>query len=162
MAEIFINGKAVPFPKESPNSRADTDGEAPKFIILHSTGGAFQGAINWMLSLVGKVSAHFCVSRTGEMRQLVSMKRVAYHAGKSQWSTRTNLNTCSIGIEMEHIDGKQDWPDAQVEAVAALVSEIRHRYGIPKEKILGHFQIAPGRKVDPLDFPWIKFRELVK
>lgn len=164
MAEVYINGIPVPFPKESPNERPDHDPEPWRFIILHSTGGAFAGAVSWLLNRVSKVSAHFVVSREGEIRQLVSLKNIAYHAGKSRWDGRTNLNRYAIGVEMEHKDRKQDWPDMQIIAVAELCSVLRHTYGIPMHKILGHANICdpPGRKIDPYNFPWFLFRQEVE
>jgi N-acetylmuramoyl-L-alanine amidase len=133
--------------------------------VLHSTGGAFAGAVSWMMSLAGKVSAHFVVSRTGEIRQLVSIYRVAYHAGAGRWPgvNDNRMNDCSIGIEMEHVDGKQDWTYAQVSSVAALVSAIRQKFPkITTANIIGHRDWAPGRKVDPKDFPWATFRPMVR
>jgi N-acetylmuramoyl-L-alanine amidase len=158
MAEFYIDGKPVPFPKESPNQRADTDGEKPQYIILHSTGGKFAGAVSWMLQKVSGVSAHFCIARDGQARQLVSAGRVAYHAGISHWGRRSYLNGCSLGVEMEHRDGKEDWPGQQLITVAKLCAVLCRKYNIPTDNILGHNQIAPGRKVDPAGFPWTKFR----
>ena len=165
MAQIyFADGTYVPFPKESPNTSADTDREPPRYIVLHSTEGGFAGAVSWLLNRISRASAHFVVSRSGEMRQLVSVHRRAWHAGRSKWDRRVNLNTCSIGIEMEHWDKKQDWPLAQLKAVAKLVAELRREFNIPVGKVVGHDQIAwpRGRKIDPWAFPWTSFRILIK
>lgn len=162
MAEIYLHGIPVPFPTESENQRPDTDGEPPRYIILHSTGGAFAGAVSWLLQQKSGVSAHFVASRAGALRQLVSVHHIAYHAGVSHWGRRSNMNTCALGIEMEHLDGRQDWPEAQVAAVAHLCAALMVNFRIPIENILGHNQIAPGRKVDPAGFPWPRFRDKIR
>ncbi|MHB9026859.1 MAG: N-acetylmuramoyl-L-alanine amidase [Armatimonadota bacterium] len=161
MAEITLNGVPVPFPAESPNRG---DGERWAGIVLHSTGGAFQGAVRWLLQRVSKASAHFVVSRAGEVRQLVSLRHVAWHAGKSDWRGQGCANRFTIGIEMEHLDGRQDWPPVQLRAVAALCRALMAKYPhIGISDIVGHADVARprGRKVDPRDFPWSAFRKLV-
>lgn len=115
-----------------------------------------------MRQKLSKVSANYLITRTSAIFTLVPPNEVAYHAGRSHWGALTNLNDKSIGIEFEHVDGKQDWPAAQVQAGAILVKALRYRYGIPVEKVVGHSDIAPGRKVDPVGFPWEHFRDMVK
>jgi len=177
MAEISIDGVPIPCPRESPNSRNDRDGKPPRLIVLHSTGGGFEGAVRWLMSRVSRVSAHFVVSRAGEIRQLVSLRRIAYHAGESHYTVDgvplTNINNHSIGIEMAHIDNEESWPPAQIEAVAKLCAAIIARHnaiyapGWPRlgwKSIVGHDVIAVprGRKIDPYLFPWKILREKVK
>jgi N-acetylmuramoyl-L-alanine amidase len=160
MLRWTVDGGMIPY-KPSLNQRADRDSEPPRLIILHSTGGAFAGAVSWLRQKISGVSAHFVVSRLGEIVQLVDTDRIAYHAGVSHWGARTSINSCGIGIEMEHLDGRQDWPMAQLDAVIKLVRLLRYHYGIAVDQVLGHNQIAPGRKVDPRDFPWTVLREAI-
>lgn len=158
MSEITVRGRGIPFAKESPDHGGTL--AHPTLIVLHSTGGAFQGAWSWMMKKDDTyASAHFLVSRTGEIQQLVSLHHIAYHAGVSSYNGKANCNTFSIGIEMEHLDGKQDWPDMQLLAVAALCKELQRQFGI--SHIVGHRDVAPGRKVDPLKFPWDTFRAVL-
>lgn len=175
MSEITVNGKAVPFPAQSPN-QLDRAGNRPQLIVLHSTGGRFDGAVSWLKNPKSSASAHFVVSRKGEIVQLVPMSRAAWHAGKAEWNGNRHVNPLSIGIEMEHFDGKQDWPDVQLEAVARLCGAIIAKYPaifppiikgdrtthdhISLAHIVGHHEVATprGRKVDPRDFPWATFR----
>lgn len=162
MSEISIPGRGqVPFPKESPNHGGPL--VDPTIIVLHSTGGNYPGCYNWMMEkrATGNVSAHFVVTRSGSIIQLVSIHKQAWHAGVSAWNGREGCNAFSIGIEQEHIDGKQDWPEAQVQATAALVKALLK--ACPTiNKTVGHFDIAPGRKIDPKGFPWEHYRDLVR
>lgn len=98
------------------------------------------------------VSAHYYVTRGGRVMQLVREADTAFHAGRV-WRP-DGSNAASIGIEQEHVDGLQDWPEAQLRAVGALVADIRRRRGdLP---VLSHAAVAfpPGRKRDPLAYPW--------
>jgi N-acetylmuramoyl-L-alanine amidase len=162
MSELIVNGKAISLPKESPNSRNDRDGQPPKYIVLHSTGGGFAGAVSWLMNALSptKASAHFVVSRKGEIRQLVSIHRVAFHAGKAYYMGHSDMNGCSIGIEMEHYDGKQDWPTVQLQVVTDLCAVLGLKFKLNVGDIVSHAGIAMprGRKIDPYMFPWEDFR----
>lgn len=134
-------------------------------IVLHSTviptleatTSAFQrgeGQTN------APVSSHFTVGRDGSIVQNVSTFARAWHAGKS-WdaSGRNNVNDYSIGIEMVNLDnGKDPYPEAQIQAVCGLIAELRRRF--PIKQLVSHEFIAqpPGRKNDPAGFPWDRVR----
>ncbi len=103
-----------------------------------------------------RVSAHFVVQRDGVLTQYVSCTQRAWHAGVSQYSGRTRCNDFSIGIELE---GSDDTPfeDAQYDTLIALGSELLARY--PLRAVVGHSDIAPGRKTDPgSGFDWARLR----
>jgi len=163
-SEFQLDGEAIPF-LQSPNRSKDTDGKPPIYLVLHSTGGKFSGDLNWMRNpnASRRVSAHFLVGRDGRIVQLVGLDEKAWHAGKSEYQGNRDLNRMSLGIEMEHEDGKQDWPNAQMHAVAKLVTELQSQFGIPIENIVGHADIAipRRRKVDPMNFPWERFRTMI-
>lgn len=166
MAELHIDGKPVPFPRISPNANTRPRDIRPSMIVLHSTGGSFAGAVAWLCNPQAKVSAHFVVARDGELRQLVRLADVAWHAGKSVYQGRAvlgSVNAISIGVEMEHLDGRQDWPDRQVAAVAKLCAAICRACNIDPAHVTGHRQVCVprGRKVDPQDFPWVTFRRML-
>lgn len=103
-----------------------------------------------------RVSAHFLVRRHGELIQFVPCVRRAWHAGASIWRGRENCNDFSIGIELEGCDS-MPFEDAQYETLNRLVSGLRHSY--PIDAVVGHSDIAPGRKTDPGPcFDWHRLR----
>ncbi len=160
MSEITVQGRPVPF-VPSPNRVARPAGVTPKCLVLHSTCASYNSARRWLCDPVSKVSAHFLVARDGGVTQLVRLADVAWHAGVSFWRGQSGVNRFSIGIEMEHLDGTQDWPAAQLHAVAALCRVLLARYTLPADAIVSHAEIArpKGRKVDPVEFPWEAFRK---
>lgn len=93
-----------------------------------------------------RVSAHFLVRRDGELIQFVACSRRAWHAGASSWRGRDNCNNFSIGIELEGCD-QRPFEDAQYLTLNRLLAELRRRY--PITAVVGHSDIAPGRKTDP-------------
>jgi N-acetylmuramoyl-L-alanine amidase len=128
-------------------------------ILLHYTGmetGA--AALELLCSPAAQVSCHYLVWEDGRIWQLVPETRRAWHAGKSFWAGETDLNSRSIGIEIVnpgHDGGAPAFPDAQIEAAIALCRDISARHTIKPERILGHSDVAPGRKMDPGEiFPW--------
>jgi N-acetyl-anhydromuramoyl-L-alanine amidase len=105
------------------------------------------------------VSSHFFVRRDGELIQFVPCGQRAWHAGVSRWRARERCNDFSIGIELEGTDDMA-FTDAQYAEVARLTRDIRCRY--PIEDIVGHSDIAPGRKTDPGPyFDWARYRLLI-
>ncbi|MBS1705786.1 MAG: N-acetylmuramoyl-L-alanine amidase [Armatimonadetes bacterium] len=135
-------------------------------IVLHHTASSnLEGVVKWFNMTESQVSAHYTVGKDGAIAQSVSTFKRAWHAGKSTDSEgRENLNNFTIGIEMVNVgDGKDPWPDAQVEAVARLCRTlIRYRFKQIKY-ITSHEYIAEpqGRKNDPINFPWDKFKSLM-
>lgn len=93
-----------------------------------------------------RVSAHFLIRRDGEVIQFVPCSRRAWHAGVSSWLGRERCNDFSIGIELEGGD-RAAFEDAQYRALNRLLAELRRCY--PIEAVVGHNEIAPGRKTDP-------------
>ena len=105
-----------------------------------------------------KVSVHFLVRRDGEVIQFVPCEKRAWHAGASSWHGRERCNDFSIGIELEGCDDAP-FEDAQYVALAALTGAVKRRY--PIVDIVGHSDIAPGRKTDPgPQFDWVRYRAL--
>lgn len=107
-----------------------------------------------------RVSAHFFVRRDGELIQFVSCDRRAWHAGRSRWRGRADCNDHSIGIELEGLEGEA-FEAAQYRALDRLLRALRRRY--PLREIVGHEQVAPGRKRDPgSGFEWRRLRALLR
>lgn len=93
-----------------------------------------------------KVSSHFLIRRTGELIQFVSCEQRAWHAGRSQWQGRERCNDFSIGIELEGSD-IDAFEHPQYATLKSLINALQKRYAI--QHIVGHSDIAPGRKTDP-------------
>ncbi len=110
-----------------------------------------------------KVSAHYLISRDGEVTRLVPEERRAWHAGLSYWRGIRDVNSASIGIELDHPGhkfGYGPFPDAQFEALVPLLARMVATYGIPPANVVGHSDVAPARKIDPGElFPWERLAE---
>lgn len=132
-------------------------------LILHYTGVPTAAeALHLLTSPEAQVSAHYFVDEDGAILQLVPEARRAWHAGRSFWAGEEDMNSASIGIEIVHpghIDPRP-FPPEQIEAVARLCRDICRRNPIPPERVLGHSDIAVGRKIDPGEFfPWKELAE---
>lgn len=102
----------------------------------------------------GPVSAHYLVGRDGSVHQLVGDEQRAWHAGIGRWGTITDVNSASIGIELDN-DGGAAFPEQQIVALLALLDDLCRRLHIPRRQIIAHYDLAPTRKRDPNAlFPW--------
>lgn len=148
----------------SPNCDARPEGSAIELIVIHNISlppGVFDGdavidlftnRLDWdahpyFQGIRGlKVSAHFFIRRDGSLIQFVPCTQRAWHAGASNWHGCERCNDFSIGIELE---GSDDLPftDAQYAALIPLVRQLKQTY--PIAAVVGHSDIAPGRKTDP-------------
>ena len=96
----------------------------------------------------------FRSGRDGKIFQLVPEHARAWHAGKSWWGGQTDINSASLGIELDN-NGSEPFAEAQIVALLALLADIRQRHGIPAANFIAHADVAPGRKADPsIFFPW--------
>lgn len=143
----------------SPNCEART--HAIDMIVLHYTDMKnAEEARARLCDPQAKVSAHYLISKTGEVMRLVPEDKVAYHAGISFWRGRSSLNQYSIGIELDnlgHLHGPEAFSEEQLESLFDLMDSIRERHDIPDYNIVGHSDVAPSRKKDPGElFPWDK------
>jgi N-acetylmuramoyl-L-alanine amidase len=128
-------------------------------LVLHYTGMPdARGAIARLSDPRSVVSCHYLVDREGVVFELVAEARRAWHAGQSSWRGQTDLNSRSIGIEIDHPGhegGNPPFELAQVDAIIELCRDILARRPIPSERVLAHSDIAPRRKQDPGErFPW--------
>lgn len=107
----------------------------------------------------GRVSAHALIRRDGEIVQYVPFTQRAWHAGKSEYCGRETCNDFSIGIELEGTD-EVPYENAQYEALSALIKALLAAYpALSRERIVGHSEVAPGRKTDPgPSFDWPRLR----
>ena len=132
-----------------------------KFIIIHYTGMQSEiESIKKLKNIRAKVSCHYFIDRKGSITQMVNDNKIAWHAGKSKWKGFENLNENSIGIELVnkgHEFGYQNFSDIQITSLINLCINLKKKYMVKKENILGHSDIAPLRKLDPGEkFPWKK------
>lgn len=134
---------------------ANFDERRPNFVILHYTGSAdAERALRTLTSPLAKVSAHYLIARDGKIYQLVDERERAWHAGVSYWGGATDLNSASLGIELDN-DGAETFSEPQIAALMQLLADIKERYAVPTANFLGHSDVAPRRKVDPgARFPW--------
>ena len=131
----------------------------PDILVLHYTGmRTGPEALARLCDEQSKVSSHYLVEEDGRVFRLVPEERRAWHAGVSFWKGESDINGRSIGIEIVnpgHEFGYRAFPAAQIAAVIELVADIRTRWSIEDSRILGHSDVAPGRKIDPGElFPW--------
>ena len=143
----------------SPNFDART--APPDTLILHYTGmQSGEAALARLCDPAAKVSAHYMVEEDGGVFALVDEARRAWHAGVSFWQGTTDINARAIGIEIVnpgHEFGYRAFPAPQIDALIALISDIRSRWTIPDRAILAHSDVAPSRRQDPGErFPWAK------
>jgi N-acetylmuramoyl-L-alanine amidase len=136
------------------------DQRRPNLVILHHTSDdTVEEAMATLTAPARKVSAHYLVGRTGEIFQLVDERARAWHAGVSYWGGQTDINSTSIGIELDN-NGFEPYPEAQIAALLALLADLKARYSIPAANFVGHGDVAPGRKDDPNGFfPWKRLAE---
>jgi N-acetylmuramoyl-L-alanine amidase len=148
----------------SPNHGERAGGKQPDMIVLHYTGMLnAQAALERLCSPDSQVSAHYFVFEDGRIVQSVQELRRAWHAGVSSWGGETDINSRSIGIEIANPGHDFDYPDfpkRQIAAVIALCKGIMARRNIRPERVLGHSDVAPGRKRDPGEkFPWPRLHD---
>lgn len=143
----------------SPN-HGPRQGDVPvDILILHYTGmQSADGALKWLCDDRSSVSSHYLVYEDGRIVRLVEEARRAQHAGVSIWAGETDINSRSIGIEIDnpgHEFGYRTFPEVQIDALIALCRDILDRLPIPPERVLAHSDVAPLRKIDPGElFPW--------
>jgi len=143
----------------SPNHGERRDGQPPDMLLIHYTGMPdAQAALARLCERGTDVSAHYVVFEDGEIVQCVAEARRAWHAGAGSWAGATDINSCSIGIEVTnpgHFWDYRDFPEPQVAAVLALARDIVARHRIAPVRVLGHSDVSPSRKQDPGEkFPW--------
>lgn len=126
-------------------------------IVIHCLARDLKGAIESFH--LHQVSSHYLIDEKGKIYQFVDDDKRAWHAGKSFWQGKENLNHNSIGIELcSKSFGQEAYPPAQISALIRLCQRLKRKYHIKKERILGHSDIAPTRKADPgKAFPWRYF-----
>lgn len=131
----------------------------PNFVILHHTAqDSTAQTIKTFLIKKTETSAHYIVGRDGKVVQMVNDYLRANHAGAAKWGNDTDLNSSSLGIELDN-NGNEPYSDVQITSLITLLSTLKTKYNIPVANFIGHSDIAPKRKQDPNNFPWKKLAE---
>jgi N-acetylmuramoyl-L-alanine amidase len=144
-----------PTRRPSPNFNARADGCDISMLILHYTNMVnAEAALARLCDPASEVSAHYLIARDGEVFALVDEADRAWHAGVSAWQGQRDINSVSVGIELDHpghdASGRMAaYPTAQMAALVDLAKAIIARHNIAADMVLGHSDVAPGRKIDP-------------
>ena len=129
-----------------------------EIIVIHYTAlSSISNSLKYLCSKKNKVSSHYIISQEGKIYSLVSEKKRAWHAGQSYWRGNTDINSISIGIELDFSpsDINNKFTLKLNSALIFLLTKLLKKYRISNENILGHSDIAPYRKIDPGKyFPW--------
>lgn len=150
---IKTQGRAL-----SPN-HGDRKGKDVSMVVLHYTGmKTAKEALDRMCDPEAEVSAHYMIEESGKYHWLVPEDRRAWHAGVSEWAGETDVNSASIGIELVnpgHEWGYREFSEPQIDSLLRLLGGILQRFPVPRPRVIGHSDVAPGRKEDPGEkFPW--------
>ncbi len=132
----------------------------PNYVIIHHTA---QHSVDETLKTFtlprSQVSAHYVIGRDGQTYHMLNDYLRAWHGGVARWGNVTDVNSCSIGIELDN-DGTEPFAEAQITSLLRVLSSLKRAYNIPAANFIGHGDIAPTRKNDPSAlFPWPKLAE---
>lgn len=127
----------------------------PNFVIIHHTAqNSCEQTLQTFTLKRTQVSAHYVICRDGTIHHMLNDYLRAWHAGNGSWGNLTDVNSSSIGIELDN-NGFEPFPDAQIKSLTTLLSYLKKAHGIPQRNFIGHADIAPNRKNDPnVRFPW--------
>lgn len=133
----------------SPNCGPRRGGLTPTLVVIHYTAmDSAQSAVERLCDASAEVSAHYLITGTGEVIQMVDEAARAWHAGVSAWQGQDDINSRSIGIELDN-RGQHPFAEPQMAALEGVLRGIMSRWPIAPEGVIGHSDIAPDRKFDP-------------
>jgi N-acetylmuramoyl-L-alanine amidase len=133
----------------SPNCGPRRDGLMPSLIVIHYTAmDSAAAARDRLCDPEAEVSSHYLIANNGEILRLVPEDRRAWHAGAGEWAGQSDVNSRSIGIELDNT-GAHPFSEPQMRALETLLRQIMTRWNIAPEGVIGHSDMAPGRKCDP-------------
>jgi len=129
----------------------------PNFVILHHTAqDSIEQTLHTFTLPRTQVSAHYVIDKAGNVYHILNDYLRAWHAGIARWGSLSDINSISIGIEIDN-NGTDPYTEPQISNLLCLLDSLKTTYKIPAENFIGHGDIAPGRKVDPgVNFPWEK------
>lgn len=133
----------------SPNFGPRRDGLTPRFVVLHYTAmRSAEAALERLCDPQAQVSAHYLIGGDGTLWQMVGDEDRAWHAGAGEWRGLRDMNSRSIGIEMDNT-GAQPFSEPLMAGLEMLLHDVMSRWPIPPQNVIGHSDMAPGRKIDP-------------
>jgi N-acetylmuramoyl-L-alanine amidase len=133
----------------------------PNFVIIHYTANnSCEQTLQEFTTPGGReASAHYVICKDGTVHHMLNDLLRSHHAGDSKWGNNTDLNSSSIGIELDN-NGNQSFTEEQISSLTTLLDRLKAAYKIPDANFIGHADIAPARKVDPgSKFPWEELSE---
>lgn len=132
----------------------------PNFVVIHHTAqNSCEQTLKTFTQTKNQVSSHYVICRDGTIYHMLNDLLRSHHAGVSKWGNTTDLNSCSIGIEIDN-NGSEPFPEQQINSLLTLLGRLKKAYNIPTANFIGHADVAPGRKVDPSRyFPWQKLAQ---
>jgi len=132
----------------------------PNFVIIHHTAqNSCEQTLKTFNTTKSQVSAHYVICKDGTIHQMLNDYMRAWHGGNAKWGNLTDINSASIGIELDN-NGFQPFDSLQMNSLIALLGRLKKNYAIPAANFIGHSDIAPTRKVDPnVNFPWKKLAD---
>lgn len=132
----------------------------PNFVILHHTAqNSCEETLATFTTVKSQVSAHYVICKDGTVHHMLNDYFRAWQAGIGKWGNATDINSLSIGIEIDN-NGFEPFTEPQINSLLLLLDRLKKAYNIPAANFIGHADIAPGRKVDPNKyFPWQKLAE---
>lgn len=142
----LVAGPVIEHP--SPNFGERRDGLTPELVVLHYTVLSADEALERLCAPEHEVSAHYLIASDGRLYRLVAEEMRAWHAGAGRWAGQGDVNSRSIGIELEN-SGLHPFSEPQMARLELLLSDILARWGIAPEGVIGHQDFAPLRKADP-------------
>ncbi|MDP9076656.1 MAG: N-acetylmuramoyl-L-alanine amidase [Bacteroidota bacterium] len=127
----------------------------PNFVIIHFTAqDSVQQTLKTFTVTTTQTSAHYVIAKNGKVFHMVNDYLRANHAGLGKWGSVTDMNSCSIGIEIDN-NSKESFTDQQINSLLTLLAQLKKAYNIPQANFIGHQDFAPKRKPDPGPlFPW--------
>lgn len=127
----------------------------PNYVIIHHTAqNSCEQTLKTFTQSRTQVSSHYVICKDGTVHHMLNDLLRGHHAGVSKWGNATDINSSSIGIEIDN-NGFETFTDAQINSLLIVLDRLKKAYGIPEANFIGHADIAPGRKVDPnRNFPW--------
>ncbi len=132
----------------------------PNYVIIHHTAQDSCGQTLRTFTLPRtQVSSHYVICKDGAIHHMLNDLLREHHAGVSKWGNATDLNSSSVGIEIDN-NGYETFTDEQINSLIVVLDRLKKAYNIPTANFIGHADIAPGRKVDPnRNFPWQKLAQ---
>jgi N-acetylmuramoyl-L-alanine amidase len=132
----------------------------PNYVIIHHTAqNSCEQTLKTFTLPRTQVSSHYVICKDGTVHHMLNDLLRGHHAGVSKWGNATDINSSSIGIEIDN-NGFEIFTDEQINSLLVVLDRLKKAYSIPVANFIGHSDIAPGRKVDPnRNFPWQKLSE---